>query len=71
MLSVPWRESALPLLEDGQQPATLASLLYVDSAGQVLARIWTDIPDDENVPAIFTDVRNNGRGWVLRARLGP
>ena len=32
MLSALWRESPLPLLEDGQQLATMASLLHVDSA---------------------------------------
>jgi siderophore synthetase component len=34
MLSALWRESPLPLLEDGQQLATMASLLHVDSAGK-------------------------------------
>jgi siderophore synthetase component len=34
MLSALWRESPLPLLEEGQQLATMASLLHVDSAGQ-------------------------------------
>jgi siderophore synthetase component len=33
MLSALWRESPLPLLEDGQQLATMASLLHVDSEG--------------------------------------
>ena len=33
MLSALWRESPLPLLEEGQQLATMASLLHVDSAG--------------------------------------
>ena len=33
MLSALWRESPLPLLRDGQQLATMASLLHVDSAG--------------------------------------
>lgn len=33
MLSALWRESPLPLLQDGQQLATMASLLHVDSAG--------------------------------------
>ena len=37
MLSSLWRESPLPLLEDGQQLATMASLLHVDSAGQPMA----------------------------------
>ncbi|GAB5079332.1 IucA/IucC family protein [Arthrobacter sp. AD-310] len=32
MLSALWRESPLPLLQDGQQLATMASLLHVDSA---------------------------------------
>jgi siderophore synthetase component len=34
MLSALWRESPLPLLEDGQQLATMASLLHVDAAGR-------------------------------------
>lgn len=34
MLSALWRESPLPLLQDGQQLATMASLLHVDSAGK-------------------------------------
>ncbi|MDQ0661843.1 siderophore synthetase component [Arthrobacter ulcerisalmonis] len=34
MLSALWRESPLPLLRDGQQLATMASLLHVDSAGK-------------------------------------
>lgn len=34
MLSALWRESPLPLLTDGQQLATMASLLHVDSSGQ-------------------------------------
>lgn len=34
MLSALWRESPLPLLRDGQQLATMASLLHVDSAGR-------------------------------------
>jgi siderophore synthetase component len=33
MLSALWRESPLPLLEEGQQLATMASLLHTDSAG--------------------------------------
>jgi siderophore synthetase component len=33
MLSALWRESPLPLLQDGQQLATMASLLHVDSEG--------------------------------------
>jgi siderophore synthetase component len=33
MLSALWRESPLTLLRDGQQLATMASLLHVDSAG--------------------------------------
>ncbi|WP_104173819.1 IucA/IucC family siderophore biosynthesis protein [Arthrobacter sp. Y81] len=33
MLSALWRESPLQLLEDGQQLATMASLLHVDAAG--------------------------------------
>ncbi|MFD0046219.1 IucA/IucC family protein [Pseudarthrobacter scleromae] len=33
MLSALWRESPLPLLADGQQLATMASLLHTDSAG--------------------------------------
>jgi len=34
MLSALWRQSPLPLLGDGQQLATMASLLHVDSAGK-------------------------------------
>ena len=34
MLSALWRESPVPLLEDGQQLATMASLLHVDAAGK-------------------------------------
>ncbi|TLM82894.1 IucA/IucC family siderophore biosynthesis protein [Pseudarthrobacter sp. NamE2] len=34
MLSALWRESPLPLLRDGQQLATMASLLHVDSQGK-------------------------------------
>ncbi|MBT2555436.1 IucA/IucC family siderophore biosynthesis protein [Arthrobacter sp. ISL-5] len=34
MLSALWRESPLPLLEDGQQLATMASLLHIDAAGK-------------------------------------
>ena len=34
MLSALWRESPLPLLKDGQQLATMASLLHVDGAGK-------------------------------------
>ncbi|WP_426997837.1 IucA/IucC family protein [Pseudarthrobacter sp. N5] len=34
MLSALWRESPLPLLEDGQQLATMASLLHVDGTGK-------------------------------------
>lgn len=34
MLSALWRESPLPMLEDGQQLATMASLLHVDAAGR-------------------------------------
>ncbi|NWL10105.1 IucA/IucC family protein [Paenarthrobacter nitroguajacolicus] len=34
MLSALWRESPLPLLKDGQQLATMASLLHVDSSGE-------------------------------------
>ncbi|MBD1543694.1 IucA/IucC family siderophore biosynthesis protein [Arthrobacter sp. IA7] len=34
MLSALWRESPLPLLKDGQQLATMASLLHVDAAGK-------------------------------------
>lgn len=34
MLSALWRESPLPLLQDGQQLATMASLLHVDAAGR-------------------------------------
>jgi siderophore synthetase component len=37
MLSALWRESPLPLLEDGQQLATMASLLHVDAAGRPMA----------------------------------
>ncbi|NKR12596.1 MULTISPECIES: IucA/IucC family siderophore biosynthesis protein [Paenarthrobacter] len=33
MLSALWRESPLPLLKDGQQLATMASLLHVDASG--------------------------------------
>lgn len=34
MLSALWRESPLPLLQDGQQLATMASLLHVDASGR-------------------------------------
>ena len=34
MLSALWRESPLPLLKEGQQLATMASLLHVDSSGK-------------------------------------
>lgn len=34
MLSALWRESPLPLLNDGQQLATMASLLHLDSEGR-------------------------------------
>ena len=34
MLSALWRESPLPLLRDGQQLATMASLLHVDATGK-------------------------------------
>ena len=34
MLSALWRESPLPLLQDGQQLATMASLLHVDAEGK-------------------------------------
>ena len=34
MLAALWRESPLPLLQDGQQLATMASLLHVDSEGR-------------------------------------
>lgn len=34
MLSALWRESPLPLLGDGQQLTTMASLLHVDSSGK-------------------------------------
>ncbi|KRE53305.1 IucA/IucC family protein [Arthrobacter sp. Soil736] len=34
MLSALWRESPLPLLRDGQQLATMASLLHVDALGK-------------------------------------
>jgi siderophore synthetase component len=37
MLSALWRESPLPLLADGQQLATMASLLHTDSAGKPMA----------------------------------
>ncbi|CAM3146733.1 Aerobactin synthase [Arthrobacter ulcerisalmonis] len=36
MLSALWRESPLPLLAEGQQLATMASLLHVDASGQPL-----------------------------------
>jgi siderophore synthetase component len=36
MLSALWRESPLPLLKDGQQLATMASLLHMDSEGRPL-----------------------------------
>ncbi|XAS72530.1 IucA/IucC family siderophore biosynthesis protein [Micrococcaceae bacterium Sec5.1] len=36
MLSALWRESPLPMLKDGQQLATMASLLHVDSSGASL-----------------------------------
>jgi siderophore synthetase component len=34
MLSALWRESPLPLLQEGQQVATMASLLHVDAEGK-------------------------------------
>ncbi|MDQ0675505.1 siderophore synthetase component [Pseudarthrobacter siccitolerans] len=34
MLSALWRESPLPLLQDGQQLSTMASLLHVDAGGK-------------------------------------
>ncbi|WP_051388739.1 IucA/IucC family protein [Arthrobacter sp. 35W] len=37
MLSALWRESPLPLLKEGQQLATMASLLHVDADGVPLA----------------------------------
>ena len=37
MLSALWRQSPLPLLSDGQQLATMASLLHVDTAGKPMA----------------------------------
>ncbi|WP_285318590.1 IucA/IucC family siderophore biosynthesis protein [Pseudarthrobacter sp. lyk4-40-TYG-27] len=37
MLSALWRESPLPLLRDGGQLATMASLLHVDAAGKPMA----------------------------------
>ncbi|MFF2314967.1 IucA/IucC family protein [Arthrobacter sp. NPDC058097] len=36
MLSALWRESPLPLLKDGQQLATMASLLHVDADGKTM-----------------------------------
>ncbi|WP_416377159.1 IucA/IucC family protein [Arthrobacter sp. CDRTa11] len=42
MLSALWRESPLPLLKDGQQLATMASLLHVDSAGKPLVSALID-----------------------------
>lgn len=37
MLSALWRESPLPLLQDGRQLATMASLLHVDATGKPMA----------------------------------
>lgn len=37
MLSALWRESPVPLLREGQQLATMASLLHVDGAGKPMA----------------------------------
>ncbi|WP_196841710.1 IucA/IucC family protein [Arthrobacter sp. CAN_A1] len=42
MLSTLWRESPLPLLEDGQQLATMASLLHVDEAGRPLVSAFIE-----------------------------
>ena len=37
MLAALWRESPVPLLEDGERAATMASLLHVDRAGESFA----------------------------------
>jgi siderophore synthetase component len=37
MLAALWRESPVPLLEDGERVATMASLLHVDAAGDSFA----------------------------------
>jgi siderophore synthetase component len=42
MLSALWRESPLPLLEDGHQLATMASLLHVDSDGKPMVSALMD-----------------------------
>jgi siderophore synthetase component len=42
MLSALWRESPLPLLQDGQQLATMASLLHVDSEGKPMVSAFID-----------------------------
>lgn len=42
MLSALWRESPLPLLKDGQQLATMASLLHVDSAGKPMVSAFIE-----------------------------
>lgn len=42
MLSALWRESPLPLLDEGQQLATMASLLHVDSDGRPLVSALID-----------------------------
>ncbi|WP_104139974.1 IucA/IucC family siderophore biosynthesis protein [Arthrobacter sp. ZGTC131] len=48
MLSALWRESPLPLLEDGQQLATMASLLHVDAAGKPMV---SALIEQSGVPA--------------------
>jgi siderophore synthetase component len=42
MLSALWRESPLPLLQDGQQLATMASLLHVDSEGKPMVSAFIE-----------------------------
>ncbi|TPV48837.1 IucA/IucC family siderophore biosynthesis protein [Pseudarthrobacter phenanthrenivorans] len=42
MLSALWRESPLPLLQDGQQLATMASLLHVDAAGKPMVSAFIE-----------------------------
>ena len=42
MLSALWRESPLPLLRDGQQLATMASLLHVDAQGMPMVSALID-----------------------------
>ena len=50
MLAALWRESPLPLLQDGQQLATMASLLHVDAYGKPMVSALIErsglAPDD-------------------------